>query len=97
MGFKEIKSVAWRDPIKKIHVHMTSLINFSEHLRKKWCQSYTNFFKDEHKRNHFLNLFLRVNIILTLESDKDITKKTNYRSITLISSDVNTPNKISTN
>ena len=38
-------------------------------------------------RSITLNLFCKVNMTLTTEQDKDVTRKNNYRSIYLISTD----------
>jgi hypothetical protein len=43
------------------------------------------------------NSFYEVSIILILKLDKDVSKKKNYRQISLMNMDVTIPNKIKAN
>ena len=74
---------------------MYPLVNSIKHLRPK--KKNNNVFQRIKAEGIFLNSFYEASIILIPKPDKDITRKENYRLISLMNMDVKMLNKILAN
>ena len=76
---------------------MVSQENSTKHLRKSYPISFTDYSKKIQEDGRLPNSFDEDSIILNTSLDKDITKKENFRSMSLMNIDAKILNKILAN
>ena len=91
--YKEIELIISNLLKQKAPDPVGSLVNSTKHLRKKFLSILYNLFQKIETERILPNSFYKASITLIPKSDKNITRKVNYRLISVMNTDAKIFNK----